>query len=179
MRKIAVGLILAVALMSVAADEPAGDQRSLANGLIRYTPPPASDWSTPQTNPDTTFSIYATSDRLNALEIQLEPKDMQLDDNVAIAIIKELRARRVKSGVKVILPATIEKDPHFPLRIHEKYKVADRVNDSVQLFRNVGPRVVLVIAASLSDDPETVAGVHKTGQDVLLSAKYDRQASNK
>jgi hypothetical protein len=85
----------------------------------------------------------------------------------------------VKSGVKVILPASIEKDPHFPLRIHEKYMAGDRTNDTVQLFRNVGPRVVVVISESLSDDANAVTQVHKTGEDVLTSVKYNRQASNK
>jgi hypothetical protein len=180
MRKFAVGFILAAALMSLAADEPADDQRSLANGLIQYTPPPGSDWSMPETKPDATSAVYTARDRLGQLGIILEPKDMQeVNQNIGIAIIKELRARRVKSGAKVILPAAIEKDPHFPLRIHEKYMVKDRTNDSVQLFRNVGPRVVVVIAESLSDDANAVTQVHKTGEDVLTSVKFNRQASNK
>jgi hypothetical protein len=180
MRKLAAGLILAFALMSVAADEPAGDQRSLANGLIHYTPPPGSDWSTPETKPDATSAVYTAHDRLGQLAIILEPKDMrEVSENIGIAIIKELRARRVKSGAKVLLPATIEKDPHFPLRIHEKYMVKDRTNDSVQLFRNVGPRVVVVISESLSDDANAVAQVHKTGEDALSSVKFNRQASDK
>lgn len=153
-----------------------GESRALASDLIQYNAPPQPPWSTPSNKPDADSAVFTTSDRLGQMAIQLEPKDMQASDNVAVAIVKELRARREKSGVKIILRPTIEKDGRFAIRIHEKYKIGDRTNDSLQLFRNVGPRLVLVIVSSLADDPATVAVTHATGEAVLLSATFNRKA---
>jgi len=155
---------------------PLGGQVSLLSDLIQYNEPPNPPWATPEHHPDGPSAVYTTSDRFGQLAILVEPKDMVASDNVAVAIMKELRSRREKAGVKVIMQPTIEHDSRFAIRIHEKYKVGDHTNDSLQLFRNVGPRLVLVIVGSLSDDPHQVALTHATGEAVLLSAKFNRAA---
>jgi hypothetical protein len=165
-----------VAATQPPASKPAlGEQRSLANDLIQYNEP-LEPWATPAHDSTRDSIVYTTSDRLGQLAILVEPKDMSTSENVAAAIVKELRAKRQKAGTKVIMPAKVEKDSRFAIRIHEKYVVGGKTSDSVQLFRNVGPRVVLVIVASVADDGDAVAAMHKTGEEVLLSAKFNRKA---
>ena len=172
--------IALVALLAAAASPPAsqpvlGEQQSLAKNLIQYNEPP-DPWATPAHDSNKDSIVYTTGDRLGQMAILVEPKDMSTSENVAAAIVKELRAKRQKAGIKVIMPAKVEKDSRFAIRIHEKYMVGDKTSDSVQLFRNVGPRVVLVIVASLADNADAVAAMHKAGEDVLLSAKFNKAA---
>jgi hypothetical protein len=170
--------ILHSALPSVAAGN--APQGQLENGLIKFDAPPDDSWTANPQDPPQESAIFTTKTRQGQMAIILLAKDATVDANAAVAILKELRARRAKSGVKVIMPATIEKDSRFDIRIREKYMqktaAGESAIESLQLYKSVGPRVVELVVYSLSDGTDLVKNAQKDGEDVLLSAKYDKDS---
>ena len=155
--------------------QPVGDVVKLANGLIEFNAPPPPLWPTHVHDPARESAVFTTEDRKGQIVVLLLPTDASVDDNVKVAIVKKYREITAKLGVKVILPATIEKDSRFDIRIREKYQSGKIMAENLHLYKQIGPRILELDANSFADDPDKVATIQKDGEQVLLGAKFKRK----
>jgi hypothetical protein len=176
-------IILLLVVSTLAAEpstQPTVQQRSISKDLFHLIDPSSPPWSIVDYRPETDSLVYVTEKHDAEIQLLVLPKNVSVDpgiaDNVAVAIIKKLRADRVKAGTKMVMPAKSEKDSRFAVRVHEKYKVGDSTADELHLYENVGPRVLMLTVNSVADDADIVAAEHKAGEDLLLSAKFNRKA---
>jgi hypothetical protein len=173
-----VGLIAAAP-----ATKPAGVDTSIANDQYHFPAPPADQWAIIHPDPasDTVTLINQAHD--GQIQMQLLPKDASVDPdiamNVAVAVIKQLKATHEQNHDVMILQPKIIKDHRFAFCIHEKYKVGDNVMDRLHIYKAVGPRVLLLTANSLAKDEDKITAIQKAGEDLLDSVKFNRKAFKK
>ena len=153
---------------TVPATQPAAAE-SLANGQIRFTPPPA-DWIEVQKSRKPTVAAYVSADHMGAIAIEVLPTDADVEPKTADLIVRKLRQGRRQARATIVMEPTLEKDDSAAIRIHEKYRAADKVADVLHLYRQVGPRVVMVTVSALSDTSEGVKAIHDAGEQVSRSA---------
>jgi hypothetical protein len=170
-------LFLLGAATSQPSSQPVGEKQVLGGGLIQFVGPPSPPWSmTAGAGGDA--ALFIDSNKDGAIQISLLPKDANVDpgvaDQVAVAILKQLRSQRTASGVTVVMPAKIERDKRFAIVIHEKYKVGEKTADELHLYKSVGPRVVMLTVNTVADDADAVTATHELGEKVLAGAKYNR-----
>jgi hypothetical protein len=72
----------------------------------------------------------------------------------------------------MLLVPTIEKDPRFSLRIHERYEDGQgNVNDELHLYKRVGPLNVMLTVNARTNDSVTAKSIHAVGEEIMVSAK--------
>jgi hypothetical protein len=145
--------------------------QSLANGQIRFAPPPE-DWIEVAKSRKPTTAAYVSSDQMGAIAIEVLPTDADVEPKTADLIVRKLRQRRRQAGATMLMEPTLERDETANIRIHERYRAADKVADVLHLYRKVGPRVVMVTVSALSDTPEAVGAIQDAGQQVSRSATF-------
>ena len=145
--------------------------QSLANGQIRFAPPP-DDWVEATKSRRPTAAAYVSADHLGAIAIEVLPTDADVEPKTADLIVRKLRQGRRQSHATIVMEPTLERDDNANIRIHEKYRAADKIADVLHLYRKVGPRVVMVTVSALSDTPEAVQAIHDAGQQVSRSTTF-------
>ncbi len=157
--------------------------RTIARGQYQLASPPSPEWSAVKADPDAEAVLFVNAKHDGEIQLELLPKDARVGQDVvgsmSVAIMKELKRQRAANHTEVVMPAKLEHDPRFAILIHEKYKVEDKVCDERYAYNGVGPRVLLLSVFSLSDNPETTAAIHKAGEAVLASVKFDRKTFRK
>lgn len=165
------------------ATEPAGSStapaatqpvviETLGSGLIQFKVP--AGWSKSDKTATPTQVGYASADRQGALAIELLPADATVGPNMAVAVVKKLRADLKAAGSSVVLQPKIEKDPRFDVVIHERWKDGERVADQLHIYRRVGSRIVMMTVKSLAEKPEQAEAIHNVGREMLASARAGR-----
>ena len=167
-------LLICIALLATAADQPA--EKSLLGGRIRYAPPSDSAWQQAENIHSETAVAYVKRDHGGAIAIEVLPSDAEISGAMGSAIVRTLRQNHKQAGQKVILDPKIERDKRFTLKIHEKYQQGEKVADELHLYRNLGPRVVMATVSAWDRDDAAAADIHKSGEEVLLSAKWVKAA---
>ena len=153
---------------------------SLADGTVRFQPPPAAAWTAAPNAPDDK-ALYLTADHRSAIQFELATFDISPSSSgqIGTALCKSLKERRQKDGNDMLLAPTIERDKRFDLVIHERYQIKGAVQEQWHLFKSVGPKTVMVAAGSTSND---TAAVNASGSDAmaaLATAKYFRAGTAK
>jgi hypothetical protein len=161
---------------TVPSTQPAAE--SLANGQIRFTPPPG-DWIEVQKSRKPTVAAYVSADHMGAVAIEVLPADADVEPKTADLIVRKLRQGRRQARTTIVMEPTLEKDDSAAIRIHEKYRAADKVADVLHLYRQVGPRVVMVTVSALSDTPDGVKAIHEAGEQVSRSATFVKPAGKR
>ena len=171
------GLFLACGAASDAAPGAAaptsqpGVTETLADGTIEFARP--ADWDEAKKNRSPLRAAWVSKDRKGMVLVEVWP-DGELSETTGTKTVRKLRADRQKqTGVRVTMEPTVEKDPRFDLRIHEKYEhTADgTVDDVLRLYRKVGGRVVTVTVWSKSPDDARDREIHQAGESAMLSAR--------
>ena len=170
--------LMTVLLGAAPATAPTAD--SIANGLYHFTPPPAADWTSVKYNPVAEAVLFTNTTRDGQIQLSLLAKDASVDgslaDNVAVAIVKQLKETRTKNKQTMVLPPTVEKDKRFAIVIHEKYKVGEFIADQLHVYKAVGPRVMMMTVNSVSTDPDKTKAIHDLGEATLDGAAFVRKA---
>jgi hypothetical protein len=166
------------------ASKPApGVDTSIAGDQIHFPAPPADQWSAIKPDPAADAITFINQGRDGQIQMQLLPKDASVDSdiamNVAVAVVKQLKATHEQNHDLVVLQPKIIKDRRFAFCIHEKFKVGDNVMDRLHIYKAVGPRVLLLTANSLAKDEEKITAIQKAGQEMLDGAKFNRKALKK
>jgi hypothetical protein len=176
-------LVLATfAVIVRAADEKAKDAPpggSLIGGRLTFTPPPDDAWAR-ATNVNSDDAVaYAAHSHKGAIAVQVLPADAEMSPQMGGAVIRSLRDAHKKANQKVLFGPKVEPDKRFTLRVHEKYEVDGKTADELHLYRNVGPRIVMVtVNAWVADDKEAMS-IHNAAEDLLVSAKWIPSATKK
>ena len=163
------------AMFALGAADPttAPNDHSLLAGKIQFTPP--QDWKFQRSNADDS-AIFIAPDHDGVMVIAVLPPEASIKPQAALAMVRQLRTNHQKAGQEMIAPPKIERDPHFAIRIHEKYKTKDgKVADELHLFREVSKRAVSLTVQSISTDEDRINAVHKQGEETLLSAKSEEK----
>ena len=156
-----------------AAKAPAtqpGVKETLADGSIEFARP--GDWEEAKKNRTPLRAAWVSPDRKGMILVEVWPEG-EITETTGPKTVSKLRVdRRKQAGVQVLTEATLEKDPRFAMRIHEKYqhKADSTVDDVLRLARKVGPRVVMVTVWSKSPDDARDKEIHAAGETVMLSA---------
>jgi hypothetical protein len=164
-----IAILAAAALADSPTTSPA-PTASLGKGRLAYTPPDG--WELVRSASNDTTAAYISPDHVGILAIQLLPADAVVDSAAGPAIIRQLKANHVKAKQKMLLAPTIEKDPHFSLRIHERYDDAEgNVNDELHLYNKVGPLKVMLTVNARTEDADAAKKTHAIGEEILQTAK--------
>ena len=145
---------------------------SLLGGRIMFTPPPADKWKPADHPANDSTAAFVAENHEGAMALQVLPSDAQLSGQMAQAIVRQLRDNRRRAKQKMALEPKVERDPRFALRIHEKIEEKDKIADQLHLYRDLGPRIVMLTVSALVTKDGDPKPVHKAGEDVLLSAKW-------
>jgi hypothetical protein len=134
--------------------------------------------------PDTIYFQDATNK--SALQAQWAPKDFQLSSDTngsfAVQIAKDLKKKHQDAREKMVQEPKILKDKRFDIVIYERFKLgADGkiTEDQMHLYKQVGPRVMMVTVSCVSDDADLIKADHKAAEDLLASCKFNRKAFKK
>ena len=111
--------------------------------------------------------------------VNVDPQEISLanDSSAAVKIgqtvCRQVRDNAAKPGsdVQLIDPPKIEPDDRFFLRVHHRFKKADRTADQLQIYRAIGTNLVAVAVTVWTDSPDEANGVQKIAEQVLLSAR--------
>jgi hypothetical protein len=158
------------------ATQPSG---SMVQDQVHFTPPP-NPWVQKEVKtPDTAYFQNEKGDC--ALQATWAPKDFDLNPTnvgqMSVAILKALKDGHVAKNQEMLIPPKIVKDKRFDIAIVERFKVTDSITeDEVHLYKEVGPRVMMVTASSVSTDEDLIAETHKIAEDFLVSCKFNRKA---
>jgi hypothetical protein len=142
---------------------------SLGNGRLVYPEPDG--WERVQSASNDTTAAYISANHLGILAIQLLPPDAVVDASAGPSLVRQLKANHTKANQKMLLAPTIEKDPRFSLRIHERYEDSQgNVNDELHLYKRVGPLNVMLTVNARTNDSVTAKTIHAVGEETLVSA---------
>ncbi len=154
---------------SAPATQP-GVKESLADGTVEFSRP--ADWEEAKKNRSPLRAAWVSPDHKGMILVEVWPEG-DITEGTGPKTVAKLRADRKKqANVKVVMEATVEKDPRFALRVHEKYQHTGdgTVDDVLRLGRKVGGRVVMVTVWSKSPDDARDKEILQTGETVMLSA---------
>ncbi len=179
-------VLLILCLLQIAAtpttnptSQPTG---SMVQDQVHFTPPP-DPWV--QKEVKTADSVFFQNPKGDCAFIATwEPKDFDLNPDdvgqVSVAILKQLKEKHIAQKQEMLIVPKIVKDKRFDIVIVERFKVSDTVTqDQVHLYKEVGPRVMVVACSSVSTDEQTIADTHKIAEDFLVSCKFNRKAFKK
>jgi hypothetical protein len=169
--------------LAMAADKPrlpadknqpaaaADGKRSLANDAISYAPPEAGEWIEAVKSKTPTRDSFVSKAHDAMIAIEVLPASMTITPDLAASMIKKIRENRKANAQKFVMEPTVEKDDRFVIRLHEKYQIKDKVADQLHLYRQVGPRVVLVTVNSLGGE-EAAKPQQEAAEKSCLSAEF-------
>jgi len=175
--------------VDLAASQPAAPDpsplKSLANGTIRFTEPDG--WEEIAASATDLRAAYFLHDHASALSVEILPADATIGPESFGAIMRSLRQTRQQHNEQFIENPTAEKDDRFLLRIHEKYHTTVKVDDKptekiatqLHLYRQVGPRIVMVTVWSTADADDELKQAQSAGEDIALSAVFGRPSRKK
>ena len=88
------------------------------------------------------------------------------------AVVRSLRDAHKKANQKILYGPKVEPDNRFALKVHERYQSGEKVADELHIYRNVGPRVIMVTVNAWAADEAENKQIHKTGEDLAISATW-------
>lgn len=173
----AVGL-LSVLLLStlILAGEQNPASESLLGGKVEFAPPAADEWERAHTTGAGDVAAYMNKEHKGMIALQVLPADAEISPQMGGAIIRQLRQNHKQAGQKIVMDPKVERDPRFDLRVHEKFRQDDKTVDQLHLYRNLGPRVVMLTAQAQADSDEQSKPIFKAGETLALSARWVKPA---
>lgn len=183
-QRIAAALVLIGASLLLAAGPTSkptpGPDTSIASDQYHFPAPPSPEWTAIKPDPTAESITYINAKHDGVIQVVLLNKDASVDPDiagqVAVAIVKQLKADHIQKHVEMVMEPKIERDKRFAIVIHEKYKVGAQVADQLHVYRSVGPRVLMLTVNADSDDPDKNVQIHKDGEDLLAAVKFNRKA---
>ena len=149
----------------------------MLNGRIEYTPPAGWKQVKNDQSPEM-MMVYIADDHDGFFRLVVLPENAAIDADAARKYVPQLRNSHKSANQAMVKTPELEKDGRFGIKIHERYKTKDgKTADETYLYRQVNGRVMELQVQSLSDDAAHVAEVHKTAEDVLLSAHAKEAAA--
>jgi hypothetical protein len=146
-------------------------KESLADGAIEFARP--ADWVEAKGRKPLAAG-FISPDHKGMITVEVWPQG-DLGPSTGAQTVKLLReSRKKQTNLQIIMEPKLEPDKRFPVRIHEQYKSGDTTDDVVRLYRQVGPKVVMVTVNSKSPDDARDRELHKTGEEVSLSATFTK-----
>ena len=109
------------------------------------------------------------------MAVEVLPVDAKVTAAAANKIIQSLLATRRQRKEQVVQRRPSRRTPALPACIHERFKSGDKTADQLHLYREVGPRVVMVTVKSTADSEEDVKAARAAGEDAALSASFGRE----
>jgi len=164
-------LIVPLLFAAAHAEDSKPAAATLLDGKISYVVP--AHWTAVKSSlPSDIAATYVAPDHDGVLLIEVLPEKAWIAPEAGPKLAAQFRASRKKAGETIVLDPKVEKDSHFSIRIHEKYKNKQgAVADELHLYKKIGDRPVSVTVQSFSEDEHHVETIHKVGSDTLISAK--------
>ena len=164
-------LVVSLLIAAAHAQDSKPAAATLLDGKISYVIP--AHWTAVKSSlPSDIAATYVAPDHDGVMLIEVLPEKAWIAPEAGPKLAAQFRASRKKAGQTIIMDPKVEKDPHFSIRIHEKYKNKEgAVADELHLYKKIGDRPVSVTVQSFSEDEHHVDAIHKVGSDTLISAK--------
>lgn len=160
-----------------AAAPTPGGKAELAGGQIRYAVPPE-PWEFAKAGKTPARDAYVSGAHDAMLSVEVLPTGTTYTPDMAAAIVGQIKKQKAAKGTKFVQEPTVEKDDRFVIRIRERFQAGDKVCDQLHLYRQVGNRVVLVLANSLAD-ADGAKEHHALGEATSLSAENSTAPARK
>jgi hypothetical protein len=159
--------------------------KALANGTVRFTAPDG--WEEAPATATDLRAAFFLPDHASVVSVEVLPADATIGPESFGAIMRSLRQTRQQRREKFVEGPTNEKDNRFLLRIHEKYRTMVKVDDKpaektasqLHLYRQVGPRIIMVTVWSTADADEELKQAQAAGEEMALSAVFGRPSRKK
>jgi hypothetical protein len=167
-------LVAAFAVAGLADDKKKNTtDATLLNGRLHFSPPEDEEvWQKARNVDSDDAAAYARHDHQGAIAIQVLPPDAEMTDQMGGAVIRSLRDAHKKANQKILYGPKVEPDNRFALKVHEKYQSGDKVADELHIYRDVGPRVIMVTVNAWVTDEVEAQQIHKAGEDLAFSARW-------
>ena len=162
-----------------AAGPVMGPDTSIASDQYHFPAPPVAEWTAVKPDPDAESMVFINQDHDGQIAIQLLPKDATISENVAVAVVKELKKEYADNHTVMVMGPKIEHDKRFGIVVHERYKVGDKIADQLHIYKSAGPRVLMLLVNTTADDTDKVASVQDAAREMLDKAKFNRKAFKK
>ena len=140
-------------------------------GTLKYTPPPDETWEAANDcGPKLADYVARSRDARMVMKIAA---DMEINDEVIKAVVRQLKGENQKNKLKVLMEPTAESDDRFALKVHERVEVGKgdkaKISEQLHLYRFAGTVVVMSTINSVATDPEIVKAQLAAGEQMLLS----------
>jgi hypothetical protein len=145
----------------------------LVDGAVQFARP--ADWT--EAKGRTALAVgFVSPDRKGMITVEVWP-DGQLGSSTGAQVVKRLReARKKQANLQIVMEPKIEQDKRFQIRVREQYKSGEGTYDVLRLYRQVGPRVVMVMVNSSSPEDARDKEIHQAGEEVAVSATFAKPA---
>lgn len=168
----AVVMLMGVAAAALGAATAPASSATLLGGRIAFVPPPDDVWQRAENVVSDDAAAFAGRKHEGAIAIQVLPADAEITPQMGGAVVRALRDAHKKAGEKIVMDPKVEPDKRFALRVHEKYQHGDKTADELHLYKNLGPRVVMVTVNTWVADDAAARALQAAGEDVGVSARW-------
>lgn len=149
---------------------------TLAGGLVSYAAPPG-EWESGTKDKTPNRDTYFTTSRKGLLVVEVLPAGQKYGPDLGKPILDKLKQNKRLRKQTYLEEPRVEPDARFALRIRERYRMNDTtVAEQLHLYRQVGPRAVLVMVTTLTDGDAAKEQL-AAGEAVSLSAEPVKPAA--
>jgi hypothetical protein len=156
-----------------------GADTSIAKDQYHFPAPPTPEWSAVKPDPGADSIVFINQAHDGQISILVLPKDADITDNVAAAVVKQLKQQYAQGKTVMVMGPKIEHDKRFGIVVHERYKVGDQIADQLHIYKQVGPRVLMLLVNTTNGDADKVKAIQDAAREMLDEAKFNRKAFKK
>lgn len=170
-------LIPLILLAPLVRAEPPAESRwaALADGEIRYTTP--AGWAeVPLKDADGKSAVYNGLEGSADVTIRTTPQKQPIPDTPAVAqqlgrqVLKSIQESLKTTNAEILDEPRLERDPRFFVRIRDRIRSQNVIQDRLHLYRVMGYHFVMVIANVRDQTPEQVEAAYQVAADLLEGA---------
>jgi hypothetical protein len=161
-------LTIAATMPSTApSTQPA--METLWDGRIHFDAPDG--WVLTGKTADGLQAHYRSGDHLNSISIVVNVEDVVISDamahQLAAQIIKKIKDEAQRTGTQLLIGPRIEHDDRFLLCIHDRWRGSENSGDRMQIYKQKGLALVLVVSLALTEDPQEAKPIHAEAANLL------------
>ncbi|HEV7302191.1 MAG TPA: hypothetical protein VGN72_22830 [Tepidisphaeraceae bacterium] len=187
-----IGLILVLLFCSPVvtaqpSTAPASDEHLFADDTLQFTVPEG--WRLSKISNDSLWAEMKRDDGGGTLVLNTTLQTASLTQNpdtrikIGEQIVKQMHDQLVAQGLEIVDRPRMKRDDAFFLRVEDRYRATatdgGKVVSRLHVYRAMGIHFLMVVATSFDESPNTIAAIHKAGEQLLYSVKPNKVTRNR
>lgn len=165
-------LIALLGLLPPPATEPAPQEATLCQGVIRYTIP--AGWKLRAKGADDLTAHYTSPDGKSLLSLVVLPVKMRVSDamlkQIPESLSKKIVADAQKDGADLITPPHEEPDDRFPVKLFDRTRKGNKTSDRMHAYRRESSMLISVVCRVTTDNHDEAMKTHELAAQLLADA---------